>query len=118
MYAYVYVPDIARPVPIIINRLQQLERMVVDVSEASETRVSNEWHGASHYHPQHIPCRREGTPERHQPFTYTLDRGDYRDDILHPLHTRLERCSGLLIDLLKPVLHLIQDRIVSVNRMD
>jgi len=40
--ADVEVADIARPVSIIINRLQQLEGTVVDVSEASKTRISDE----------------------------------------------------------------------------
>src|SRR5207245_3572146 len=57
--ADVEVADITSPISIIIDRLQQLERMVVDVSEASETRITDERdRAAAHHHPKHIPRRR------------------------------------------------------------
>src|SRR6266568_7119703 len=103
MYAYVYVPDIARPVPIVINRLQQLERMVVDVSEASETRVSNERHRPTHHHPKHIPRWSEGASEDHQPLSHSFYRRYDRYNILHSLHPCLECRGRLLVDLLQTI---------------
>src|SRR5216683_3919208 len=103
MQADVEVADIARPVSVIINRLQQLERMVVDVSEASETRVSDEWHRAPHHHPKHIPRWSEGASEDHQPFSHSFYRRYDRYNILHSLYPCLECRGRLLVDVLQTI---------------
>ena len=81
--------------------------MIIDISEASQTRISHERHRAAHHHPQHIPGRRKRTPERHQPFTHAFYRRYDRYNILHPLHTRLERRGRLLVDLLQTIFFLV-----------
>src|SRR5439155_11910923 len=101
--ADVKIQHITRPIPIIIDRLQQLERVIVDVSETSEIRVHDKRYRATHHHSQHIPCRRKRPAGRHQPFTYPFYRRYDRDNILHPLHACLECGGGFLVDLLKPV---------------
>src|SRR5467141_234451 len=115
MQADVEVANITRPVPIIINRLQQLERMVVDVSEASETRVGDEWHRPAHHHPKHIPCWSEGASEDHQPFSHSFYRRYDSYNILHPLHARLERRGRLLVDILQTIFFFVQNGVVSVD---
>src|SRR5712692_11368493 len=90
--------------------------MVIDVSETSETCVSDEWHGATHYHPEHISRGCERVPERHQSLSNSFNRGYDSDDVLHSLHPRLEGCSCLFVDFLKPFLHFVQDGVVCVNR--
>src|SRR5712691_1308021 len=90
--------------------------MVIDVSEASETSIRDERDGATHHHSKHIPRRCEGVPERHQSLSNSFNRGYDSDDVLHSLHPRLEGCSCLFVDFLKPFLHFVQDGVVCVKR--
>src|SRR5207249_3427757 len=90
--------------------------MVVDVSEASETCISDEWNRSTHHHSKHIPRGCERVPELHQPLSHSFNRGYDTDDVLHSLYPCLEGRSRLFVEFLKPILYLVKDGIVRVNR--
>src|SRR2546426_12845367 len=89
--------------------------MVIDVSETSETCISDEGHSSTHHHSKHIPRGCERVPELHQPLSHSFNRGYDDDDVLHSLYPCLEGRSRLFVEFLKPILHFVKDGIVGVN---
>src|SRR6267143_5954718 len=90
--------------------------MIVDVSEASKIRVSDERHCSTHHHSEHVSCRGKRSSKIHQFSSYPTNRGYDRDYVLHPPDSCLEGRNCLFVKILKSFLHLIQYRIVGVNR--
>src|SRR5438445_6561241 len=89
--------------------------MVVDISEASEIRVSNERYCATHHHSEHVSCRSKRSSKIHQFSSNPTNRGYDRNYVLHSPHSCLESRNCLLVKVLKSLLHLIQNWIVGVN---
>src|SRR5438094_3025321 len=107
MEADIEVANIACPVSIVIDRFQQLKRVIVNVSEAPETCISDERHRSTHHHSKHIPRGCERVPELHQPLSHSFNRGYDTDDVLHSLYPCLEGRSRLFVEFLKPILHFV-----------
>src|SRR2546425_8391466 len=90
--------------------------MVVDISEASQIRISYEWHCATHYHSEHVSCRGKRSSKIHQFSSYPTNRGYDGDYVLHSPDSCLEGRNCLFVKILKSFLHLVQYWIVGVNR--
>src|SRR5438445_11796375 len=111
----VKVPYIAGSVSIIVDRLQKLEGMVVDISEASQTRVGYEWHCAAHHHSNHVPCWRKRPSKNHQFSPHSSDCGYDSDYVLHSPDSCPEGCNRLLVKVLKSFVDFLQYGIIGVN---